>query len=413
MICVAWDVLKRIDRTMPAKRGLAVVVVPPREGCVLFRQCSGQGDSEHNTAQHPRLKTLMECASSRHANKRLLFNCLGEAPLRRSTWLDWWLLLALVVLWGTAFTWTKIAVSEIEPATLVGVRLLIGAVILLGALLVLGRGIDSSRRHWLFYLLIGAVGNTIPFFLISWGQQAIDSGAAGILMAIMPLFTLVLAHYLLPDEPLSLNRILGFLLGFAGIVVLMGPESLLGLTRPESDSLAKLAVLAGAACYACAAVLARLRPAGDATGTAAATTLVGAALILPWLPWSVGNPERVWQVSSEVWLAVLLLGIFSTAVAAVVYFRLIERAGPAFVSQLNYLIPLWAVAIGMVFLDEEPEPAQGIALLLIFTGLYLAQRRAVTEKTADSRTGPTRPGSSELMQQQLLVTKNDTRRGRH
>jgi len=294
--------------------------------------------------------------------------------VKQVSWLDWLLLLALVAMWGTAFTWTKIAVDEIPPTVVVGTRLVIGAVFLVSVLVLLRRGIGGSRRHWLFYVLIGVIGNAVPFLLISWGQQAIDSGQAGILMAAMPLFTLVFAHYLLPDESLSAGRIAGFLLGFAGIVVLMGPDALLHLAQIDSTSLAKLAVLGGAACYAVAVVLARLRPRGDATGTAAATTLVGAVLLLPWLPWGADAADSALQAPAQAWLAVVLLGVFSTAVAAVVYFRLIESAGAGFVAQLNYLVPLWAVLVGVLFLGEQPEATQGLALLLIFCGLFVAQR---------------------------------------
>jgi len=307
--------------------------------------------------------------------------------MKRFTWVDWTLLCALVAMWGTAFTWTKIAVDELAPALVVGARLVIGAVVLLCVLLLLRRSVGRTRRHWIFYTLIGVFGNAVPFLLISWGQQAIDSGQAGILMAVMPLFTLVFAHYLLPDEPLSARRIVGFLLGFAGIVVLMGPDSLILMTQADSTLLAKLAVLAGAVCYAAAAVLARLRPRDDATGAAAATTLAGAALLLPWLPWKSGAADTVGLASADAVLAVLMLGVFSTAIAGVVYFKLIERAGAGFVSQLNYLVPLWAVVIGIIFLGEQPEFMHGMALLLVFCGLYVAQRPLQCEPRANSRGG--------------------------
>jgi len=315
--------------------------------------------------------------------------------VKRVAWTDWVLLLALVVMWGTAFTWTKIAVDEMAPALVVGARLAIGALVLLFALVLLRRGVGRTRRHWFFYITIGLVGNAIPFLLISWGQQAIDSGQAGILMAVMPLFTLVFAHYLLPDEPLSARRIVGFLVGFAGIVVLLGPASLVMMAQGESTLLAKLAVLAGAVCYAAAAVLARLRPRGDATGTAAATTLVGAVLLLPWLPWGPSALDAAWRAPVEAWLAVLLLGVFSTAIAAVVYFKLIERVGAGFVAQLNYLIPLWAVVIGILFLGEQPEIIHGVALFLVFCGLYVAQRPSTATNPLRpapviATTGPTR-----------------------
>jgi drug/metabolite transporter (DMT)-like permease len=300
------------------------------------------------------------------------------------TWQDWAMLLALTVMWGTAFTLTKVAVTDLSPTLVVAARLLIGTSILLIVVAAVRIGVPRDRRRWLFFFLIGLFGNALPFSLISWGQKAIDSGQAGILMACMPLFTLLLAHYALPDEPLTLQRVIGFVLGFAGIVVLMGPESLFDIGG-SGATLAQLAVLGGAICYAVSAVLARLQPPGDATATAAATTLIAVGLTLPWLTADVGLAGQILHAPLAAWSAVLLLGIFSTAIAAVVYFRLVRRAGPSFVSQLNYLIPLWAVAIGVLFLDERPDHNHLYALLLILAGIFVSQirprvrRRSATE----------------------------------
>ena len=302
------------------------------------------------------------------------------------------MLLALTVMWGTAFTLTKIAVTELAPAQVVGARLLVGAAVLLLMLAVMRRAIQGGRRRWLFYLAIAVVGNALPFTLISWGQQTIDSGQAGILMACMPLITLVLGHFTLPDERLSLPRVGGFMLGLAGVIVLIGPENLPGAGQAEGSLVPMLAVLGGAACYAVAAILARLRPPSEATGTAAATTLIATALMLPWLAFGVGDPAPLVEIGAGAWLAVLLLGVFSTAIAAIVYFRLVARAGPAFVSQLNYLIPLWAVGIGVVFLGEQPSASHLYALLLILAGIYLAQRGRTT--SADRQ--PARAGDAGL-----------------
>lgn len=286
------------------------------------------------------------------------------------------MLLALTVMWGTAFLLTKVAVDELAPAVVVAGRLLIGAVLLAGLLIVLRRGLPGGRRHWLFFIAIAVVGNTLPFLLISWGQQAVDSGQAGILMAFMPLITLVLAHFALPDERLTWARAFGFLLGFAGVVILMGPQALLDVGHPGDTLAANLAILAGAACYAVASILARLKPAGDDVATAAATTLVATVVVLPWLALqtSPAAPDSAPAVSPGAWLAVLALGLFSTAIAAVVYFNLVKRAGASFVAQLNYLIPLWAVLIGIVFLGERPTAAHGFALLLILAGIFVSQR---------------------------------------
>ena len=269
---------------------------------------------------------------------------------------------------------TKIAVTHLPSSTVVAGRLVIGAVILVCLLLIISRRLPHGRRTWVFFFSIAAIGNTAPFLLISWGQRSIDSGLAGILMACMPLFTLILAHFCLPDERMTPTRVAGFAFGLCGVVVLIGPDFLINAGQHAGQAVAMLAVLAGAACYAVAAVLARLRPPGDALSAAAATTLIAAMLSVPLLTVTGAAPQRIPDVDSRAWIAICFLGVFSTAAAAIVYFRLVSSAGAAFVSQLNYLIPLWAVSVGIVFLDEQPAMNHLYAMLLILTGVLIAQR---------------------------------------
>ena len=283
-------------------------------------------------------------------------------------------MLALTIMWGSAFTMTKIAVTHLPSPTVVAGRLVIGAAILICLLLIVTRRLPHGRRTWLFFFFIAAIGNIAPFLLVSWGQRFIDSGLAGILMACMPLFTLVLAHFCLPDERMTPTRVAGFVFGFGGVVVLIEPDYLMNAGEHAGQPVAMLAVLAGAACYAVAAVLARRRPPGDALSAAAATTLIAAMLSIPLLTIPDAAPRRISDVDSQAWIAILLLGVFSTAAAAIVYFRLVSSAGAAFVSQLNYLIPLWAVSVGILFLDEQPAMRHLYAMLLILTGVLVAQR---------------------------------------
>jgi drug/metabolite transporter (DMT)-like permease len=139
---------------------------------------------------------------------------------------DWGLLLALTVLWGSAFLFTKIAVGTIPSQQVAAGRLAVASCLLVPLALAVARKLPRDKRLWLFFLLIAVFGNALPFTLIAWGQRAIDSGLAGILMAVMPLATLSLAHYLVPGERLTAFRVGGFILGFAGVVVLMGPQVL-------------------------------------------------------------------------------------------------------------------------------------------------------------------------------------------
>ena len=294
---------------------------------------------------------------------------------------DWTLLLALTALWGSAFLLTKIAVGGIAPGWVVTGRLALAAALLLPLAALSGQGWPRDGRTWGFLALIALMGNALPFWLITWGQRGIDSGVSGILMAVMPLAVLALAHLFVPGEGLTRRRLAGFALGFAGVAVLLGPAALGGQVPAGDPAIpgplpAMLAVLAGALCYAVAAILTRLRPANDALPTAALVTLLAALMTLPLVAGSAPIPLS--PPALHELLAVAGLGVMSTALAAVVYFRLIASAGPTFVAQLNFLIPLWAVLMGILFLGESPRPNHLYALVLILAGVLIgATRRRV------------------------------------
>lgn len=292
---------------------------------------------------------------------------------------DWVRLLALTVMWGSAFLLTKVSLAALDPDLVVAGRLVVACALLLP---LVGLRLKASRgngrpvwgaRLWLFLALIAVFGNALPFSLIAWGQQRIDSGLAGILMAVMPLATLGLAHYFVPGERLTTYRVGGFLLGFGGVVALMGPDALLGPSSSEARLLPMLAVLGGAFCYAVSAILARLRPASEPLPSAAVTILIAAGLMVPPAFGTGGEALLPAAIPWASLAAVLGLGVFSTAWASIIYFHLIKSAGPAFVSQLNYLIPLWAVMVGIVFLDEHLQANQLCAFALILGGILVTQ----------------------------------------
>ncbi|MBK1645633.1 EamA family transporter [Thiocapsa imhoffii] len=309
---------------------------------------------------------------------------------QRHSWRDWVMLLALTLMWGTSFLMTKIAVNGLPPDLVVAGRLLIAALLLIPAAWLIATRPAASGRLWTFYLLIAVFGNVLPFSLITWGQTLIDSGLAGILMAIMPLATLGLAHFLVPDEHITRYRVGGFILGFLGILVLMGPDAITDWAAQDGQLLPMLAVLAGAICYAISSILARLRPASDALFSAASTISLASLMMVPVLAWS-GDLRLETPPATAPLVAVAALGVFATALATIVYFHLVKSAGPAFVSQLNYLIPLWAVAVGMVFLGEEPKANHLYALGLILCGILVTQLerrhgpRQRTQREPDAR----------------------------
>jgi drug/metabolite transporter (DMT)-like permease len=284
------------------------------------------------------------------------------------------MLAALVVLWGSNFMFIKLGVAEVPPATLVATRLVIGAVILVAVIRAMGYVFPPVGRAWLPYVVLGLVGNCMPFWFISWGQQTIDSALAGILMAIMPLTTLLLAHLFVAGEHMTRNRLLGFLLGFVGIVVLMGPAALAGLGGSPIEVLAQLSVLAGALCYAANGVLIRVTLKGEVMVASAAIIAVAAVISLP-VALVVDQPWRLdpgWNAVS----ILLWIGIGPTAIATLVHLKLIASAGPTFMSLINYCIPVVALLIGVALLGEEPGANAYSGLLLILAGIGLSQLRS-------------------------------------
>jgi drug/metabolite transporter (DMT)-like permease len=292
---------------------------------------------------------------------------------QQRTLTDWALLVALVAMWGSSFMFNKLAVATVPPATVVAARLALGALTLLAIMYARGARLPPLGRLWGAYTLLGVVGNALPFYLIAWGQQFVDSALAGILIAGMPLATLVLAHFVVRGERITLYRTAGFVLGFGGIVLLMEPAAVAGLGGAAVEILAQLAILGGALCYSANSVLARLLVKTEFLSAATGTLLVAAAIMLPVAlvydaPWTLN--ARAGSVASIVWL-----GIGPTAIATICYFALISSAGPTFMSLVNYLSPAIAVFLGVTLLGEKPGVAAYTGLTLILLGIALSQWR--------------------------------------
>lgn len=283
----------------------------------------------------------------------------------------WLLLFALVAMWGSAFMFTGIAVRGFSPAALVTIRLVIAAALLTALVLARGQWLPWTRRFWLFSIAISLAGNCVPFWLISFGQQRIDSGLAGILMGIMPLTTMALAHFFVPGERLNAIKVAGFVVGFGGLVTLIGPEALLELRGQGTELLYQLAVLGGAICYAINAIVARHRPPADPLVAAAGVMLAGSAIMLP--IGGVPVSTQLISVPPAPLAAMLALSVVATAIATVVFLKLVTTAGPSFTSFINYLIPVWALFMGVVFLGEQPGARVVMALVLILSGIALSE----------------------------------------
>jgi drug/metabolite transporter (DMT)-like permease len=283
----------------------------------------------------------------------------------------WFLLLSVVVLWGSSFALVRIAVATVPAVWVMAIRLAIAALALTATLYVARLRFPADLASWRAVAAIAVIGNVVPFLLIAWGLNYIPSSLSGILMAVMPLGVVVLAHFFLPDEPLSPVKFLGFLLGFVGVVVILGPERFLSLSFGGWEFLGQLAVIAAALCYSLQSIVSRRMKAKGALEMATATLLVAALIGLPMA--LIGAPGGLTGATGEALLALFVVGLFTTGLASVVYFQLIRTAGASFASLINYLIPVYAMAVGATFLDESIGVAELTGLALILAGIAVVQ----------------------------------------
>ena len=281
---------------------------------------------------------------------------------------DWLSIFALGLVWGGTFMVIAFALEGYGPLTVACARTTFGAVTLLVALRVMGLGLPQGWAVWRYILPAGVLSTALPFFLLSWAQASVPSAFAGLSMAAVPLFVLPLAH-VFSDEKMTLRKSLGFGLGFAGVVLVLGPTALEG----GSSLLPHLACFLAALCYAVSSVLTRRCPKVEPVGFAAATLIVGAAVLLPAMLLVEGLPH--WAGTQPA-IAIVFLGLMPTALAALLRVSIIRRVGSGFMTLTNYQVPLWSMAFGAVLLKETLPPTFFAALALILGGMALSQRRA-------------------------------------
>jgi len=282
------------------------------------------------------------------------------------------LLFALSMIWGSSFMAIKIGIETIPPLTLTAGRIALAALLLWGVARAQGLALPRGGRMWLYCFLIGIMGNGLPFTLINWGEQRIDSGLAAILMAVMPLATVVMAHYFTDRDRMSPAKVAGVVIGFGGVVILVGPEALKGL---GGDIWRQLAVAAGAVCYSVAVILARNMPPAPLIARSAAV-LIAASVVMTPLALAFDAPWTL-KPSFDGLMAATYLGLFPTALATIILFHLLRFRGASFIAPVNYLIPVFGILWGIVALGEEVSSRAAMALSVILVGMAIAhyQRR--------------------------------------
>ena len=292
---------------------------------------------------------------------------------------DWALLIGLGMIWGASFMATKVATADFTPLTLAGLRLALAAAALATVLRLNGQWLPGlrDRRERLFWLAAAGMAffsNALPFTALAWGQRHIDSGLAGVFMATVPLFVLPLGARFVPGERLTARKAAGFALGFAGVVVLIGPSALAGIGAGSPVALlAQGACLAAAFGYASGSIVSKRAPQLGLVRFGTAALIIAACMTLP-LAFLLEAPLAARPGWDSV-AALVYLGLVPTALATLMLLTVIGSAGPGFLSLVNYLVPLWAVAFGWALLGETPSPRLGLALVLILAGLALAQAR--------------------------------------
>ncbi|MEL6369825.1 MAG: DMT family transporter [Pseudomonadota bacterium] len=320
-----------------------------------------------------------------------------SAPTGEPTSYDWLLLGLIIIIGGSSFSMIRLAVETIPPA-IVGVgRLWVGAGILYFLMRMKGRRFppflvrtqNGPRLHtaWVWMMAVGIIGNTIPFLIFPWAQQYVESGLAGVYMAFMPIWTLFLA-FLFAGEALTGRKLIGFIMGFIGVLILMGPEVVSGAAG--TSLLAQAAILLATFLYAVSAVISRRAPTIRPRVFSAGLLLCAAICATPALMLAEFD---AYAYSWRSVLGVIGLGIFPTGLGAFLIIILIKRAGAGFMALANYLTPIWAVVLGAMAFGERLAPQVFVALSVILLGVFISQRKTKLPalETGDGTAGEIAP----------------------
>lgn len=286
---------------------------------------------------------------------------------------QWGMILFLSLLWGGSFFFNEVAVRELPTLSVVVSRVVLAAVVLHLIMKIMGQKIPRNTQVWRAFFIMGFLNNVVPFSLLVWGQSHIASGLASILNATTPLFTVIVAHAMTTDERMTVPRCLGCIVGLAGVAYMIGGEAMLSL---DGDVLAQIACVGAALSYAFAGVFGRrfrqmnITPVATATGQVTASSLMLMPLVLV-----VDQPWQLAMPSLQVFGALAGVASLSTALAYIIYFRILASAGATNLLLVTFLIPLSAILLGVLFLNEVLLPKHMLGMLMIGAGLVLIDGR--------------------------------------
>ncbi|MEL0172656.1 MAG: DMT family transporter [Gammaproteobacteria bacterium] len=283
---------------------------------------------------------------------------------------NWFLLILLSAIWGGAFTLNKIALDTFTPEVIVAGRLISGSIFLVALIYFLYKKFTINISQINYYLFMSLVGIVIPFIAIITGQKNIDSAMAGILMATMPISTILLSHIFLEDEKMNQQKFIGFVISFLGVFILIYRKDLFVNNSISETFESQLLVILGATLYAFAAIYGKKYKITDPLSASTGTILFATFFMTIYLIFiDQSNPSY-----SALFLDIniLLLGILCTAIATIIYFQILQTEGASFLSIMNFLIPLWAILFGIIILQDQFSWNYIIGLVVILFGIKLA-----------------------------------------
>jgi drug/metabolite transporter (DMT)-like permease len=277
----------------------------------------------------------------------------------------WFVFIILGLIWSSSFLWIKIGVQEIGPMALVAFRMLFGALTAIIIGIYLKVAWPRDWKTWGIFAILGPTSLAIPIFFISWGEQTIDSAVASILNATTPLFTIVIAHFLLQDDKMTVPKVLGLLIGFAGVIVLLSKDFVAGA---QNSVIGQAAVILASLFYAGSAVYARKltqRVDGIVRGAMPLIT----STIFMWIVGPLTEKPFEFPFLPLTWIAILWLGILGSGLAVIMLYYLIHEIGPTRASMVTYLFPVGGVILGVIFLNEHLSWQLVVGTLLIIASL--------------------------------------------
>ena len=285
----------------------------------------------------------------------------------RATRSDWLIFAALGFMWGSSYLFIKLAVDSFGTFTLVALRLLVGAAFLWVVLRMSRTPLPRTRRMYGHLIVMAVINIVLPFSLITYAEQSVDSALAAILNSTVPLFVIVIAPLFLPEEPIRINGVLGLAVGFIGVIVLVSP----GLADASADLVGSIALIGSSLAYAAGNVYNRRNVRGLPPLIPAvfqvtfALLIVGALALVLERPWETATPDF------EAWFSVIWLGIFGSGIAYLGYFRLLGHWGATRTALVAYLLPVWGIVLGFLVLSEPIDARLLLGTALIIGGVAL------------------------------------------